>query len=569
MDNIYSQHPQVNSLLNILEAKGIDNVVLSPGSRNAPLLVTFHANSYFKKHIIVDERSAAFFALGIAQQTQRPAVLTCTSGTAMLNYAPAIAEAYYQGVPLVILTADRPTEWLNQDDSQIIEQQGVLKPYVKASYQLPVDYARNNDHWYTNRVVNEAINLAMSGQRGPVHINIPLDEPLYNFTSQPPAPERVITSMGCTCLPNEDTLQQLRSQLENVNKVMLIAGFAPPCVEFEQAVKTLANKNIVVLTETVSNLQQTDTIANIDRTLSAMTPSQKEENAPELLFVTGGAIVSRQIKAYIRLYKPKYIWYIGQRHEVPDGYMNLTNCIACNPGTFFNSVMGLFPAFQESYQENWQKVAQLGKKRHNQFVAQTPWSDLTAFNTLAKHIPEGYRIQVGNGTAVRYMQLIDMPVYTRMDCNRGTSGIDGSTSTAFGAANVDETPTLFISGDNSFLYDSNALGIRPLPANLKLIVVDNGGGGIFRFLPGSSDMECVEELFQVQHHINLTALITLYGIPTCEVTDTDQLIDATQWLFYKTTTTAAVVIKTDSVDSGAILKDYFKALTTENSFKTQ
>ena len=187
-------HPKqhIVDLAAICLKKGINRIVISPGSRNAPLIKAFYDIFGEQCVSIVDERSAAYFALGIAAYTQKPVVLICTSGTAVLNYAPALAEAYYQQVPLLAVTADRPHEWIDQQDNQALRQSGIYKNFIKGSYELPQVMASEDDLWFAHRMVNEAVDLCMDRCKGPVHINVPLTEPLYDELPSPSERIRII-----------------------------------------------------------------------------------------------------------------------------------------------------------------------------------------------------------------------------------------------------------------------------------------------------------------------------------------------------------------------------------------
>lgn len=567
MNNKYTTHQQVTTLLELLKEQGITDIVLSPGSRNAPLLVAVQREEAFRKQIILDERSAAFYALGIAQQTANPVALVCTSGSALLNYAPAIAEAYYQGVPLLVLSADRPPEWLNQDDSQTIEQYRVLAPFVKASYQLPVRYDRTNDHWYTNRMVNEAVNCARTAQMGPVHINIPLEEPLYEFTDHTPPHERIVTPFGVEATLSAATIAEIEQQLQHARKVMVIAGFHAPDTELSRTLLQLSRKGVVVITETISNLLIEGAISQIDRTLAVIPECDRAAYAPDLLIAIGGAVVSRQIKAFIRTHSPRALWYIGIRHAIPDCYQRITHYAQCDAIRFLEVMEKQTVTLSFSFQAKWIKAAQIANIRHHAYLKSLDWCDLKLFELLTRELPKGWNIQASNSTPIRYLQLFDLPSYRRMDCNRGTSGIDGSTSTAIGAATVADEDTLFITGDNSFLYDSNALAIRPLPHRFKAIVIDNGGGAIFRFLPGSSGMECVDSLFKIDHQLNIAQLVAVYGITTLVAEHEEEFTHALKTLFTLKHQAAILIVRTATVDSGAILKDYFHYLATEQQSK--
>lgn len=239
MEKLHSDIESVRILTELLVQKEIHDIVLSQGSRNAPLLVSVAKEKKLRHFVIPDERSAAFFALGIAQQSQRTVALICTSGTALLNYAPAIAEAYYQGIPLLVISADRPPEWIDQDDSQTIRQNNILTPFVKYSCQLPVNIVTPEDRWYANRLINEAINASQTAYKGPVHVNIPLREPLYGFHSHGISPQRIIrvSPTRAELLPDEKA--KLQGLFSRYNRILLIVGFHTPDKIITQQIEQL------------------------------------------------------------------------------------------------------------------------------------------------------------------------------------------------------------------------------------------------------------------------------------------------------------------------------------------
>ena len=237
-------HKSCIALVDILKERGIRNVVLSPGSRNAPLITVFSRDDFFDKKIIIDERAAAFFALGMAQQRGKPVVLVCTSGTAMLNYAPAVAEAYYQSIPLIIVTADRSHEWIDQDDSQTIRQNNALSSIVKRSY----DIDSSESDWYVNRMLNDALITATTGYKAPVHINMQFANALYDVEKRTSAPARVIERIESAGLPSAEVMESLARQFSANRKVLIIAGFGVPSKRLSQGIDRLASlPNVVVL----------------------------------------------------------------------------------------------------------------------------------------------------------------------------------------------------------------------------------------------------------------------------------------------------------------------------------
>ncbi|WP_065219221.1 MULTISPECIES: 2-succinyl-5-enolpyruvyl-6-hydroxy-3-cyclohexene-1-carboxylic-acid synthase [Butyricimonas] len=563
MEKLHSDIESVRILVSLLIQKGIRDVVLSPGSRNAPLLVSISRARRLHHRVIVDERSAAFFALGMAQQSGEPVALVCTSGTALLNYAPAVAEAYYQGVPLIVISADRPTEWIDQDDSQTIHQQNALAPFVKASYQLPTVVTNEEDHWHANRLVNEAINLSRTPRKGPVHVNIPLREPLYEFHHKALQTEREIDPTPAGNVIPGEVLNQLRQEYSSATNVMIIAGFQAPDPALQQRIEQLAGfSNTVVFTESISNLTTPCSFSTIDRIISTVRPVESKAYAPDLLITFGGAIVSRMIKAFIRNHPPRVHWHIDERTSPPDTYKSMTRHVQMSAGEFFKQFLTTpFPLVSASgYAWKWLQKAETAASKHEAYVNRIPWCDLKAFSILMPAIPADSRLQLGNSTPIRYAQLFRYSQVSRSDANRGTSGIDGCTSTAIGAACAFNGMTTLIVGDNSFLYDSNALWMKGIPPRLRIIVMQNGGGGIFRFLPGPSALQEVEKFFQTPHKVDLKQLASVYNFDVYKVSDEMSLQQALVQFFLPSQRPAILIIETPGDTSGEILKGYFEAL---------
>ena len=287
-----------NILADVAVAHGVRRVVISPGSRNAPLIVALARRAEIGKYVIVDERSAAFAALGMSQQLGEPVMLVCTSGTAVLNYAPAIAEAYYQKLLLIVVSADRPKEWIDQDDSQTIRQFEVLSQFVKKSYDIPARCDDDTARWYANRIVNDAMIEALSGRRAPVHINVQLDEPLARL-SEYAGSQRIIETVLPSQSLSDNDMDTLLDEAGNKN-ILVIAGFGGKDSELEYGLDKLASlPNVAVLTETIANLHSDKFIKAVDRTLLAMERGTEDSYKPDLLITVGGAIVSRIVKTFL------------------------------------------------------------------------------------------------------------------------------------------------------------------------------------------------------------------------------------------------------------------------------
>lgn len=561
MENLTSDKEGVNILTGVIKAKGIRRVVLSPGSRNAPLIIAFARETGMEHFVVLDERSAAFFALGMVQQSGEAVVLVCTSGTALLNYAPAVAEAYYQRLPLVVISADRPEEWVDQDDSQTIRQKEVLSHLVKASYQIVAETTTEEERWYVNRLVNDAVNCALGGRKGPVHINVPLHEPLYGLHRREEQSYRIIEKADIAKSPDPEIIKGWAEKFSIFPRVMILAGCHLPDEELKKAIHRLALlPNVVVLSETHANLGCEPHIGTIDRVLAVIQESEKADFAPDLLITYGGPLISKHIKAWLRVFRPRWHWRVERGEHAIDTFKVLSAQIDADAGVFFPLLAEQVVPLESDYAARWRMKQELARQRHEAFAASVPWSDWKAFQILLPALPGGCALQLANSTPARYAQLFETPQLARVDGNRGTSGIDGSTSTAAGAAWLNPGTTVLITGDMSFLYDSNALWNKYLSPRLKIIVIRNGGGAIFRFLPGSSEAAELEECFETRQEVNVEGFAALHHFRYFYAAASDSLQGVLPEFFGESGLPALLDVDTTGAENAEILKAYFRNL---------
>jgi 2-succinyl-5-enolpyruvyl-6-hydroxy-3-cyclohexene-1-carboxylate synthase len=559
----------IRNLAEICEKQGIRYAVISPGSRNAPLTAAFLAQKTIECISIVDERSAAFFALGIAQQTNTPVALICTSGSAVLNYAPAIAEAFYQKIPLLVLTADRPNEWIDQGENQSIHQYRIYQNYIKKSFELPVEPATEKDIWYSDRVISEAINTAKFPEPGPVHINIPLREPLYDLNDAPnPFPPKIIETVGYQPSLDEDALARLINKWRSATKKMIICGSESRELQLTDVLQELSeDSSIIILSESNSNIKIKDQIACIDRPIEVITKKQLEAFQPDIILTFGGGIVSKKIKFLYRSKNNIEHWHLTFSNEHWDTFQNLTYVINDHPKRFLSSLVQRDERPQTDFKSKWLKLDEELSLYHQQYLSTLNFCDFTTFAHLIQTFPANANIHFGNSTPIRYANLFDtksIQQESQINANRGVSGIDGVTSTAAGAAYVNKDKlTICITGDLAFFYDSNALWNHYIKSNFKIIVINNGGGNIFRIIPGPDKMDQFEEFTETKHTASIELLTKTFGIAYyfCDSMDSlEKVIPA----FYKFDQTAAVLeIKTDAMYSADALKNYFTYITNQ------
>ncbi|MDE6511225.1 MAG: 2-succinyl-5-enolpyruvyl-6-hydroxy-3-cyclohexene-1-carboxylic-acid synthase, partial [Muribaculaceae bacterium] len=493
-----------------MKTHGVGTVYCSPGSRNTPLLLAAEACADMAKRVVIDERSAAFQAYGCSLVERRPVALVCTSGTAVLDYAPAVAEAYYSGIPLIVVSADRPREWIDQDDSQTIRQYGVLDNIVKGSYDvraIPEGAAREYTDemmWTVNRTVNEAMLTALEGKPGPVHINVQLADPLGGIEDAEASEQREVALVArAECLA-PDIVRRLADQAVAA-KVMLVAGFGAPDHRLDKAVRILASyPNVVVMAETIANLHDPQPLSTmIDAVLCDMTAEQKEAMRPDIVISMGGALVSRMLKQYLRDYPPRQHWSLGHSNYFCDCFKTLTHKLEVAPASMLRQLCGVMRKAEKKsdsdYSARWLQLRKEALTLARSYVDRAPWTDLKALEYIFTHGSLD-NLFVSNGTVVRYSQLVPHVCHAEY-CNRGVSGIDGSTSTAVGGAWAYKGRTWLISGDVSWLYDSGASALGDVRYDMRMIVIDNGGGGIFRFVKSTSGIpeEILERYFCVSH----------------------------------------------------------------------
>lgn len=551
---IYPKIPLAQNIIQICLAKNISQIVISPGSRNAPLTIGFASNSAFTSYSIVDERCAAFFALGIAQQSHQPVVLVCTSGSALLNYYPAFAEAFYSQIPLIIISADRPLQKIDIGDGQTIRQQNVFSNHSLYNANLTAENSIEND-LKIDTAIQTAIHL-----KGPVHINAPFEEPLYE-TTMDIATQAVFSVQEVPSNNEMETDFEIFSEIYLQSKrILVLVGVQNPFVISEEVTQLLANDpSVIVMTETTSNWHHPSFIASIDTIISPFSESELESFTPDLLITFGGMIVSKRVKAFLRKYSPKKHWHIDPLRAY-DTFGVLTNHFKMPVNDFFQKIAFNSSPTNSDYFERMDAVVKHRNKKAAIYLNKIPFSDFKVFDAIAKKIPENQHLQISNSSAIRYAQLVAMHPSIAVFCNRGTSGIDGSTSTAIGAAVASKTPTTLLTGDIGFLYDSNALWNNYIPKNFKIILINNGGGGIFRILPGHEDNEVFSTFFETQHHLTAQYLAKMHGLDYLQATNLKELEEQLDVLYTKSNNASILEIFTPTTINDTVLKQFFKEI---------
>ncbi len=578
----YSTIPSAQSIIKHCKAKGVSNIIISPGSRNAPLTLSFTENPYFKCFSVVDERCAAFFALGIAQRLQEPAAVVCTSGSALLNYYPAVAEAFYSEIPLVVISADRPTYKIDVGDGQTIRQDNVFNRHIGYSANLKQDRChaverikKYSPEWILNKEIqtvqkeiqrfndtelNRALNKAIS-QSLPVHINVPFEEPLYDYQEESNIQVDIVVEKLETheTFPVEEGLTKIWTSA--IKKMVLVGVNQPNTVDQEILDKLGKDPSVLVLTETTSNLHHPNFFNSID---SLLAPIELKENRdtlfkelqPEILITFGGLIVSKKVKAFLRAYPPKKHWHIGDK-RANNTFFVLERHFKMQVNDFFKPLLSADSKTTNIYFSRWDEVKAQYLAKREQYLKQISFSDFIVFDVILSEIPKAYQLHLANSSTIRYAQLFDMDKTIKVYCNRGTSGIDGSTSTAIGASIYEENPTLLITGDLSFFYDSNALWNNYLRKDFMIILINNDGGGIFRILPGKEDTNNFKTYFETSHDLDASSLCNMYQLDYLFANNEESLKTGMENFFNPSERPKLLEIKTPRLLNDKILMEYF------------
>jgi 2-succinyl-5-enolpyruvyl-6-hydroxy-3-cyclohexene-1-carboxylate synthase len=550
---------------------GLKYIVVSPGSRNAPLIIAFNQHPEIECIVVPDERSAAFFAMGMAQQTKDLVAVLCTSGSAPINYYPAITEAYYQRIPLIIITADRPQIWINQGDGQTIMQDNLFKNHI--NYNVNFDDVSESDdyHWYMKRELAEAFSNANVCSRGPIHLNFGFSEPLYQVENiEREKIERISLEIPKSNLTQEQISFLKKSWIKYPKKMILCGQIAPNSYLNQELSSLSKDSSLIVLCENTSNLTDNQFIHCIDRTLNSIKEDEIEDFAPDLLIYIGGAIVSKKIKAFLRKTKIKETWKVGLDFPFMDTFQSLTRSFLIEEFTFFRTLNNEKPSSYDNetiysnYGKIWkQKDYLIQDKQKDYFLSKHNFSDISVFNLILDFIPDVSNLHLANSSVVRYSLLFDPVKSIKYWCNRGTSGIDGSTSTAAGSAYISKNLwNTLVTGDMSFFYDSNALWNHNLLPNFRIILINNGGGSIFKIIPGPNSTKELDEFFVYNNDFSAKSICEAFRISYLKAENAIEIENQMQefYTYEENSRPKLLEIFTNNCHNEGILNEFFEEI---------
>lgn len=543
----------VNQLTALLISHGIKDIVVCPGSRNGVLIHNFHqCREMFILHSVTDERSAAFVAIGIYLSERKPVALCVTSGSALLNTLPGVAEAYFRHVPLLVISADRPADRIGQLDGQTLFQPNALKPYA-LSYNLP-ETDRPQDYRFRNRLINEAILSMQHNGKRPVHINVPVTEPLFSFSTTELPAERIVCEIKPTAaaapLPGDFIDRIARANFP----VLLIGQYEEDIsIPLQQIEK---NASLLILPELIGYSPYSWRTNLLEEIIPDMS------FASDLVIHTGGNLVNKLLKFRLRATDDCQVIRIEESEDFPDTFDHLSVIVRSSPQTVLPYLATVLPA-----NENVRRVQlQLATYRKQIGDFQTDsLSDLGIMKMLCCELRHFCisALHLGNSSVVRnalyFFGNNDFPVY----CNRGTNGIEGSVSVACGYSLKKNGLSLLLIGDLSFFYDQNALWIRELSGNLRIILFNNGGGQIFHSLQGLSSSPSRDKYIAASHHCTARGIAQSYGIRYFSITTLTEARDTIrQFLAVKSDRPVLLEVFTDQRINGEALENMHNCFRT-------
>ena len=551
---MYSDKKNVLQLVALLRAHGVRRAVLCPGSRNVPLVQAFATCGGFECFSVTDERSAGFFAIGLALHVQAPVVVCCTSGSALLNLHPAVCEAFYRRVPLVVVSADRPAAWIGQMDGQTLPQPGVFGGLVRKAVNLP-EVRTEEDEWYANRLVNEALLEVDHHGYGPVHINVPLSEPLFHFTAEAlPSVRRMVRR---DMSDEGRTLAFfLKEELPKYRRVLVVSGQ----MSSDEAVGVaacLSGGRVAWLTEVLGNCPSaSDAVRGFDALLYAAREEDLQALRPDLVITVGGHVVSKRLKQFLRRTPSLVHWHVSPDGLPADLFCALTTVVEASPADFFRLFFRSEALPCGAYARLWhESCARLASP-------ETGYSEIYAVRRVLEALPPHAVLHLANSSAVRLAELCRLPEGVEVQCNRGVNGIEGSVSAAVGYAAVSDRLNFLLVGDLSFFYDMNALWNSNFGCNLRILLLNNGGGEIFQALPGLKMEDKTRRFVTATHKTSAKGWAKERGFSYLPVHNDEELTSAMAVFTQSAPHNQPMLMEvfTDASEDVRLLKEYYHQL---------
>lgn len=561
---MYSNKENVNILTSLLLEYGVSDAVVCPGSRNAPIVHNLSVCEAIRCRPVTDERSAAFYALGLAIATRRPTVVCVTSGSALLNVMPAVAEAAYQHVPLVVISADRPQQWIDQLDGQTIPQSDALGRFVRKAVQLPEPH-NDEERWLCRRLVNEAMHIATCRQGAPVHINVPISEPLFEFsTEQLPQLSRFNNIKRAVI---KDASMDMPDAFHEAKRPMIVIGQLAHGTISHETIRSLSER-YVVMSEPLSNpsymtIHFDEAIRYIVSDNSSINDDEDDKTAyyPDYVIYVGDTLVSKPARRFLRNAKAPSCLITPDAADIHDPLMTLTDIVECDTDSINALLASLCDAPDNDercrFHDRWQSFLDAYAAHADAYAPEySQMATVKYFEEQLADLDIDICVHYANSSAVR---LACIYAQHYVWCNRGVNGIEGSLSTAAGFSLATHDMTVCVIGDLSFFYDQNALWNSNLRGNLRIILLNNRGGGIFRQLPGLSDSPAADDLVMASHENTAQGICTQNDIGYLSAKNMDEMqIGIVTLLTRESERPMLLEVFTDSNDDVKALEKYFK-----------
>lgn len=561
---MYSNKENVNILTSLLLEYGVSDAVVCPGSRNAPIVHNLSVCEAIRCRPVTDERSAAFYALGLAIATRRPTVVCVTSGSALLNVMPAVAEAAYQHVPLIVISADRPQQWIDQLDGQTIPQPDALGRFVRKAVQLPEPH-NDEERWLCRRLVNEAMHLATCRQGAPVHINVPISEPLFEFdTEQLPQLSRFNNIKRAVI---KDASMDMPDAFHEAKRPMIVIGQLAHGTVSHETIRSLSEK-YVVMSEPLSNpsymtIHFDEAIRYIASDNCSINDDEDDKTAyyPDYVIYVGDTLVSKPARRFLRNAKAPSCLITPDAADIHDPLMTLTDIVECDTASINALLASLCEAPDNDercqFHDRWQSFLDACAAHADAYAPEySQMATVKYFEEQLADLDIDICVHYANSSAVR---LACIYAQHYVWCNRGVNGIEGSLSTAAGFSLATHDMTVCVIGDLSFFYDQNALWNSNLRGNLRIILLNNRGGGIFRQLPGLSDSPAADDLVMASHENTAQGICTQNDIGYLSAKNMDEMqIGIVTLLTRESERPMLLEVFTDSNDDVKALEKYFK-----------
>ena len=552
---MYSDKENINILTALLLAHGVHHAVVCPGSRNAPITHNLCEAPGMTCESVTDERSAAFIALGKAQALGEPVVVCVTSGSALVNTLPAVVEAWYQHVPIIVVSADRPEAMIGQLQGQTMPQQKTLEAFWAKEVSLPEPHD-SVERWYCNRLTNEALCAMRQSSGRPVHVNVPISEPLFNFTTRELPAERCINLVDNRLWQSGLTRDFLASP-----RPMIVVGQLQGRVasSIGDAVKRLEEK-CVVLAEQLSAGRREP--CHFDEALIEI--GEKEAYKPDFVIYIGDTLVSKRAKHFLQHCRPSRCVVVNATGELTDVTMNVTDVVACPVEDAVDSLCkgmesdGLyFSSEAAAFRQRW--VAVLGKWTTHCKLFLPAYSQMMAVRQLCELTNrQECSMQFANSSAVRLGLLYS---FRHMYVNRGVNGIEGCLSTAVGFASVKAEPVYCVIGDLSFFYDQNALWNGVAKKQLRIVMLNNGGGGIFHQLRGLERSPYRDSFVSAAHSASAKGVCEATGVDYMSARNEAELREGMSWITSRQATGPLLLeVFTDAETDAREYKKYFEII---------